>query len=75
MRDFVVKSTEDGELDDEAQWIYRHAFLEFPISQQQVCCNSTFTMHVLVWLALVKNYSQLLRKNPKITLINLLFEC
>ena len=36
MRDFPVKSTEDGELDDDAQWIYQHAFLEFPISQQQV---------------------------------------
>ena len=36
VRDFPVKSTEDGELDDEAQWIYQHAFLEFPISQQQV---------------------------------------
>ena len=36
VRDFSVKSTEDGELDDEAQWIYQHAFLEFPISQQQV---------------------------------------
>ena len=31
-----VKSTEEGELDDEAEWIYRHAFLEMPISQQQV---------------------------------------
>ena len=36
VRDFPIKSTEDGELDDEAQWIYRQAFLEFPISQQQV---------------------------------------
>ena len=36
VHDFPVKSTKDGELDDEAQWIYRHAFLEFPISQQQV---------------------------------------
>jgi len=31
-----VKSTEEGELDDEAEWIYRHAFLDAPKSQQQV---------------------------------------
>ena len=36
VRDFAVKSTEDGELDDEADWIYKHAFLDLPISQQQV---------------------------------------
>ena len=36
VRDFPVKSSEEGELDDEADWIYRHAFLETPISQQQV---------------------------------------
>ena len=36
MRDIPVKSTEEGEVDDEAEWIYRHAFLEMPISQQQV---------------------------------------
>lgn len=35
VRDFAVKSTEDGELDDEADWIYKHAFLDLPISQQQ----------------------------------------
>ncbi|XP_067032168.1 transcription elongation factor SPT6-like [Acropora muricata] len=35
VRDFPVKSSEEGELDDEADWIYRHAFLETPISQQQ----------------------------------------
>ncbi|CAH3024911.1 unnamed protein product [Porites evermanni] len=40
LRDFPVKSTEDGELDNEAQWIYRHAFLEFPISQQQGILDS-----------------------------------
>ncbi|KAJ7311009.1 Transcription elongation factor SPT6, partial [Desmophyllum pertusum] len=35
VRDFPVKSTEEGELDDEAEWIYRRAFLDMPISKQQ----------------------------------------
>jgi len=34
VRDFPVKSTEEGELDKEAKWIYKHAFLDVPISQQ-----------------------------------------
>ena len=34
VRDFPVKSTAGGELDKEAKWIYKHAFLDVPISQQ-----------------------------------------
>ena len=39
VRDFPVKSIEDGELDDEAQWIYRHAFLEFPLIYHNSRCG------------------------------------
>ena len=31
-----VKIPEEGELEEEAEWIYKHAFLALPISQQQV---------------------------------------
>ena len=34
------------------------------ITTAGVACNSTFSMHVLVWLALVKNYSQPLSITP-----------
>lgn len=44
VRDFVVKPAEEDELDDEAEWIYRRAFLEMPISQQQVNNTDNFTL-------------------------------
>ena len=46
MRDFAVKSAEEGELDDEAEWIYRRAFLEMPISQQQVKNTNNLTLNL-----------------------------
>ena len=35
------------------------------ITTAGVACNSTFSMHVLVWPALVKNYSQPLSITPQ----------
>ncbi|EDO33602.1 predicted protein [Nematostella vectensis] len=36
LRGVPVKETDEGELEDEAEWIYKHAFLYLPISQQDV---------------------------------------
>ena len=53
VRDFPVKSSEEGELDDEADWIYRHAFLETPISQQQVGISHGL---MLLWFKMNATY-------------------
>lgn len=36
VRDLPLKPTEEGELEEEAEWVYKHAFLDIPISIQQV---------------------------------------
>ena len=36
IREIPIKPTEDEELEEEAEWMYKHVFLDLPISIQQV---------------------------------------
>ena len=56
-----MKSSEEGELDDEADWIYRHAFLETPISQQQVGISHGL---MLLWFKMNAAYIKVIIQEP-----------
>ena len=34
LREIPTKPSEDGELDEEAEWVYRQAFMTMPVSNQ-----------------------------------------
>ena len=36
-RSIPVKPSEEGELEEEAEWVFEHAFVKFPISKQVQC--------------------------------------
>lgn len=45
LRQIRVTATEEGELDEEAEWIYKQAFINKPISKQSDAADSQYTYH------------------------------
>ena len=40
-----VKPSEEGELEEEAEWVFEHAFVTSPISKQVVCGKGSPDLH------------------------------